>query len=164
MNGTISDLHTGLKLTWLTSRLIAVAGTLSLTAYAQSVLPASDTTSASASMLSRNAIVPLTVIDHFFPELTQEASTGHNLTAVGNTKATRSVIYTNSDNSQKLTISLDQYASASDASSAYEEAVQRSKTVPGFKPISASNLGQNAFIGTVTQGEETHIGIGARCM
>jgi len=47
------------------------------------------------------------------------------------------------------------------SSSAYEEAVQKSKVVPGFKPISASNLGENAFIGTVTQGTETHIGLGA---
>jgi hypothetical protein len=60
-----------------------------------------------------------------------------------------------------VTITVDQYVSSSDASSAYQEAVQKSKTVPGFKPVSASDLGQNAFIGTVTQGEETHIGLGA---
>jgi len=60
-----------------------------------------------------------------------------------------------------VTITVDQYASSSDASSAYQEAVQKSKTVPGFKPIPAENLGQNAFIGTVTQGGETHIGLGA---
>ena len=33
--------------------------------------------------------------------------------------------------------------------------------VPGFRLVSASDLGQNAFIGTVTQGDETHIGLGA---
>lgn len=153
MNRTMSDMHT-------TSRLIAVIGILSLTAYGQSVTPGSGTTSASDSVLSRNAVVPLTVINRFFPEVTQEASTGHNLTAVGKTKATRSVIYANSDGSKKVTITVDQYASSSDASSAYQEAVQQSKTVPGFKPVPAPNLGQNAFIGTVTQGEETHIGLG----
>jgi len=60
-----------------------------------------------------------------------------------------------------VTITVDQYPTASDASSAYQEAVAKSKTVPGFKPVPAEDLGQDAFIGTVTQGEETHIGLGA---
>jgi hypothetical protein len=141
--------------------LIGIIGTLSLAAYGQSVPPGSGTTSASESVLRRNAVVPMSVVNRFFPEVTQEASTGQNLTAVGKPKATRSVIYANSDSSKKVTITVDQYVSSSDASSAYQEAVQKSKTVPGFKPVSASNLGQNAFIGTVTQGEETHIGLGA---
>jgi hypothetical protein len=93
--------------------------------------------------------------------VTREASTGRNLTAVANAKATRSVIYTNSDSSKKVTITLDPYATASDASSAYQEAVAKSKTVPAFKPVPAQNLGQNAFVGTVTQAGETHIGLGA---
>jgi hypothetical protein len=96
-----------------------------------------------------------------FPEITREANTGQNITAVGKPKATRSVIYANSDSSKKVTITVDEYASASDASLAYEQAVLKSKIVPGFKPISAPNLGQHAFIGTVTQGPETHIGLGA---
>jgi hypothetical protein len=37
----------------------------------------------------------------------------------------------------------------------------KSKSVPGFKPVTAENLGQHAFAGTVTQGGETHIGFGA---
>ncbi len=60
-----------------------------------------------------------------------------------------------------MTITVDQYPTASDASSAYQEAVAKSKAVSGFKPVSAENLGQNAFAGTVTQGRETHIGLGA---
>jgi hypothetical protein len=60
-----------------------------------------------------------------------------------------------------VTITVDQYVSSSDASSAYEEAVQKSKAVPGWTPISAPNLGQNAFMATVTRGEETHIAFGA---
>jgi hypothetical protein len=155
MNGGISDMHNG------TSLLIAVIGTLSLATYGQSVSPGSGTTSASDSLLPRSVIVAKSVVNRFFPEVTREASTGQNLTAVGKPKATRSVIYTNGDSSKKVTITVDQYVSSSDASSAYQEAVQKSKTVPGFKPVSAPNLGQNAFIGTVTQGEETHIGLGA---
>jgi hypothetical protein len=96
-----------------------------------------------------------------FPEITGEASTGQNLTAVGKPQGTRSVIYANNDGSKKVTITVDEYATSSDASAAYQEAVRKSRIVPGFKPISASNVGENAFIGTVTQGMETHIGLGA---
>ena len=52
-----------------------------------------------------------------------------------------------------MTVTVDEYATASDASSAYQEAVVKSKAVPGFKAVPADNLGQNAFTGTVTQGE-----------
>jgi hypothetical protein len=154
-------MHNGSQLIPLPSLLIAVIGSLSLAAYGQSVSPGSGTTSASESLLRRDAVVPKSVVNRFFPEVTREASTGQNLTAVGKPKATRSVIYTNGDSSKKVTITVDQYVSSSDASSAYQEAVQKSKTVPGFKPVSAPDLGRNAFIGTVTQGDETHIGLGA---
>jgi hypothetical protein len=152
-------MYSGSHLTPLATLLIAVSGTLSLAAYGQSPSPGSDSTSAAASLLPRNVVVPISVVNRFFPEVTQEANTGPNVTAVGNPKATRSVIYANGDNSKKVTITVDQYASSSDASSAYQEAVQKSKIVPGFKPISAPNLGENAFIGTATQGTETHIGL-----
>lgn len=76
------------------------------------------------------------------------------MTAVGNPKATRSVIYANDDNSKKVTITVDQYESVTDASSAYEQAIEKSK-IPGFKPLSVSNVGQKAFAGTVTIGAET---------
>jgi CubicO group peptidase (beta-lactamase class C family) len=144
----------------LSESSIALVGALSLVAYGQSS-PSSSATSTSESVLPRSFIVTLSVVKSFFSEIAQETSTGENLTAVGNPKATRSVIYTNSDGWKKVTITVDQYASSSDASSAYQEAVQKSKTVPGFKPISAPNLGRHASIGTVTQGAETHIGLGA---
>ena len=60
-----------------------------------------------------------------------------------------------------MTITVDQYSTASAASAAYQEAVAKSKTVPGFKPVPEEKLGKNAFVGTVTQGGETHIGLGA---
>jgi hypothetical protein len=160
MNRDLIDMHRGLQLTLLASLLIALIGTLSLAAYGQSVSPGSTTTAAE-SVLPRNIIVAMSVVNRFFPEVTQEASTGQNLTAVGKPKATRSVIYANSDSSKKVTITVDLYATSSDASSAYQEAVRKSRIVPGFKPVAAPNLGQNAFIGTVTQGTETHIGLGA---
>ena len=149
----------GSHLTRLAALLIAITGSLS-SAYGESPPPGNGTTSTPGSVLPRKVVVPISVVNRFFPEVTREASTGQNLTAVGNPKATRSVIYANSDSSKKVTITVDQYASPTDASSAYQEAVQKSKIVPGFKPVSASDLGQNAFIGTVTQGDETHIGLG----
>jgi hypothetical protein len=100
------------------------------------------------------------VVSRFFPEVTQEASTGRNLTAAGNPTATRSVIYATSDGSKKVTITVDQYRSSSDASSAYQQAVQKSQSVPGFNPVPAPTLGQRAFAGRVTRGAETHVGLG----
>lgn len=127
----------------------------------QSPSPGTDGLSAPGAVLARDVIVPLPVVTRFFPEATQEMSTGQNATAVLNPEATRSVIYTNGDKSKRVTISVDQYATASDASAAYEEAVQKSRSVPGFRSIDAPNLGPQAFVGTVTQGTETHIGFGA---
>ena len=161
MSGRIGETHNRLEPRPATSLTIALIGILSLNVYAQSPSQSAAATSASGSLLSREVVVPKTVVNRFFPEVSQEASTGQNLTAVGEPKASRSVIYVNSDSSKKVTITVDQYVSSSEASSAYQEAVQKSKTVPGFKPIPAENLGQNAFIGTVTQGGETHIGLGA---
>ena len=37
---------------------------------------------------------------------------------------------------------------------------RRARLFRGFKPVPAENLGENAFVGTVTQGGETHIGLG----
>ena len=59
-----------------------------------------------------------------------------------------------------MTISVDQYESSTEASSAYEQAIEKSK-IPGFTPVSVPNLGQKAFAGTVTMGAETHVGLGA---
>jgi hypothetical protein len=156
----LSDMVNRPRVGWLLALSIAVVEALSLAAYGQST-PGSGTTSSSDSLLPRSAVVPKSVVNRFFPEVSQEASTGQNSTAVGKPKATRSVIYVNSNSSKKVTITVDQYVSSSEASSAYQEAVQRSKSVPGFKPVAAPDLGANAFVGTVTQGEETHIGLGA---
>ena len=154
-------MRNGPRLTKFAAVFIAVIKALSLTADGQSPSPANNSAKASDSMLPRRVVVSISTVTRFFPEVTREASTGRNLTAVSNVKATRSVIYVNSDSSKKVTITVDEYATASDASSAYQEAVAKSKSVPGFKPVHAENLGQDAFVGTVTQGGETHIGLGA---
>ena len=161
VKGGISDMHTGSTLTLRALPLVGIAAILSMAAYGQAISPGAGRASASDSLLAREVVIPISTVRRFFPQVDQEARTGPHLTAVGGPKATRSVIYANSSNSKKVTITVDEYVSSNDASSAYEEAVQKSKAVPGFTPISAPDLGENAFMATVSRGEETHIGFGA---
>ena len=64
---------------------IALVGALSLAAYGQSS-PSSGATSTPESVLPRSFIVSVRVVEEFFPEVTKEASTGQNVTAVGTPK------------------------------------------------------------------------------
>lgn len=161
MSGSVSDTGRGSRLGRLAVLLIAVVAAFSPAAYGQSSSSSISTASASGSLLPRNVVVPLRVVKRFFAEVTQQASTGRNLTAVGNPKATRSVIYANADDSKKVTITVDLYRNSRDAWPAFREALQKSKDVPGFKPISIPTVGQRAFAGMVTMGTETHVGLGA---
>jgi hypothetical protein len=144
----------GLRPGRVTALAIATAGMLSLACESFSA-PA-----VSGSTLPRNVIVPLGEVTRLFPDIIREASTGRNLTATGNPKATRMVIYESGDGSKKVTITVDQYGSASDASSAYKQAVQKSQSVSGFEPVRVPSLGQQSFAGTTTKDAETHIGLG----
>jgi hypothetical protein len=117
---------------------------------------------ASAPLLPRNTVVPVSVVTKHFPDVTTEASTGPNETSVGKPIASRSVVFTSADGKKKVTVSIDQYASATDAAAAYQTAVQGSKAAPGFNPAPAPTLGQEAFAGTSQVGDEMHFGLGAR--
>ena len=138
----------------LTALSIAMVGSLSL------VCESFSAPATSGGTLPRNVIVPLSEVTRLFPDITRETSTGRNLTATGNPKATRLVIYESGDGSKKVTITVDQYGSSRDASSAYKQAVQKSQSVPGFKPVQVPGLGQQAFAGTTTMDAETHVGLG----
>jgi hypothetical protein len=138
----------------VTTLFIAGVGTLSLACESFSSPATSGMT------LPHNVIAPLSGVSRFFRDITRETSTSRNLTATGNPKATRMVIYETGDGSKKVTITVDQYASSSDASSAYEQAVQESQSVSGFEPVPVPTLGQQTFAGTTTMGAETHIGLG----
>jgi hypothetical protein len=118
-------------------------------------------TSGAGSTIPRNVVVPLGTVHRYFPDITREASTGPNSSAVGKPTGTRVVVYTNSDGSRKLTLSVDQYGSSSDATAAYQQAVQGSQAAPGAKPAPAPNLGQQSFAGTSQVGAEMHFGLGA---
>jgi len=138
----------------LTALSIAMVGTLSL------VCESFSAPAMSGGTLPRNVIVPLSEVTRLFPDITRETSTGGNATATGSPKATRLVIYESGDGSKKVTITVDRYGSPRDASSAYKQAVQKSQSVPGFKPVRVPRLGQLAFAGTTTMDGETHIGLG----
>ena len=117
---------------------------------------------ASPSSLPRNTVVSVSVVTQHFPNVTKEASTGPNETSVGKPLASRSVVFSSADGKKKVTVSVDQYASASDAAAAYQTAVQGSKAAPGFKHAATPKLGQEAFAGTSQVGAEMHFGLGAR--
>lgn len=111
----------GSRPAWVAAVSIAavVASVLACEGSYSSATGALDTT------LPRNVVVSLSVVNRFFPEITQQDSTGPNSTATGNPKATRIVIYAADGGSKKVTITVDQYGSSSDASSAYKQAVER---------------------------------------
>jgi len=112
-------------------------------------------------VLPRDRIIPLGTVKEVLPEMSQEAATGKDETAVGSPTGTRSVTYATADGSQRVVISVDQYQTLQDASSAFEQAFKMSQEVPGAKGEPVSDLGQRAFIGVATQGDETHVGGGA---
>jgi hypothetical protein len=142
------------------------AATLTVAALALPLLSAcgddSSPPSATAALLARETVVPVSVVTQYFADVATEASTGPNETSVGNPVASRSVVFLSADGKKKVTLSVDQYATASDAASAYRTAVEGSKAAPGFKPAASPNLGQEAFAGTSQVGAETHFGLGAR--
>ena len=93
--------------------------------------------------------------------MTQESAAGEDETALDNPTGTRSVTYATDDGSQRVVISVAQYQSSEEASSAYQKAVQGSKEAPGGEGETVSDLGEEAFIGVSAQGNETHVGGGA---
>jgi hypothetical protein len=113
------------------------------------------------SVLPRHLIVPLSTVRAVLPEMSREAATGKDDTAVGMPTGTRSVTYATAGGSQRVVISIDHYPSVKEAAAAYEQAFQMSQKVPGAKGAPVSNVGQRAFIGVATQGKETHVGGGA---
>ena len=153
------------RASWVAVLSVAASALLSLAACgdnSSSTTAPSTTTTTAAAVLPRNTVVPVSVVTQYFPDVTKEVSTGPNETSVGKPIASRSVVFSSADGKKKVTVSVDQYASASDAAAAYQAAVQGSKVAPGFKPAATPNLGQEAFAGTSQVGAEMHFGLGAR--
>jgi hypothetical protein len=112
-------------------------------------------------LLPRRYVVRLSIVNQYFDSITQQHSTAEDSTAQGNPNATRAVFFIDDADTQKVTITVDRYNSTSDATSAYQTALEKSEEVPGFTPITIPAVGQQSFAGSVTQGMETHVGLGA---
>ena len=112
-------------------------------------------------LLRRNYVIQLSIVSQYYDSITQEDSTGEDSTAQGDPNATRAVFFIDAADTQKVTITVDRYNSTSDAGSAYQTALEKSEEVPGFTPITIPAVGQQSFAGSVTQGMETHVGLGA---
>lgn len=146
----------------LLALLILTVPFIPLTMCGQSSPSSSATDDTSARLLPRNFVVTLRLVSQFFPEIVQQSGTGRDSTAVGNPEATRAVFFTNGDGSKLVTVTVDRYRTSNDAAAAYQEAVDGSRRAPGLRPISLQlNVGQEAFAGTATVGEEIHVGLGA---
>lgn len=137
---------------WATLLSVAAIAGFSFVARADDSVP----------LLPRDTVVPASAVTQYFPDVTVEAGTGPNETSVGSPVAAISVVFTSADGTKKVTLSVDQYASAGDAAAAYQTAVDGSLTAPGFQPAAAPDLGEEAFAGSSQVGDEMHFGLGAR--
>src|SRR5262245_31277338 len=122
---------------------------------------AASATPGAHQLLPRDVVLSLTEVQQVLPEMAEELATGDNLTAVGAPEATRAVTFATADGKQHVVLSVDQYESATVASATFQDAMEMSRDVPGVEGESVSGLGDGAFIGVVTQGDETHVGGGA---
>nr|WP_237726888.1 hypothetical protein [Rhodococcus jostii] len=119
-----------------------------------------DATTSEAILLPQEILVGLDVVQTYFPEIEQQTATSENSTASGTPDATRMVIY--EGGGRRVTVSVDRYPSVDAAATAFEQAIDNSEVVPGFVALPApADVGDKAFAGSVTQGEDTHIGYGA---
>ncbi|UNM99193.1 hypothetical protein [Rhodococcus opacus] len=120
-----------------------------------------EASTSEAILLPQEALVGLDVVQTYFPEIEQQTATSENSTASGTPDATRMVIYEGGDG-RRVTVSVDRYPSTDAAATAFEQAIDKSEVVPGFAALPApADVGDKAFAGSVTQGEDTHIGYGA---
>ena len=126
---------------------------------ARDATPAASPTS--PDLLPRDVILSLAAVREIVAELAAETATGENVGAIGAPVATRAVTFATEDGEQRLVLSVDRHRTAAAASAAFQEATEKSRQVPGVEGEAVPDLGEAAFIGVVTQGDETHVGGGA---
>ncbi|MCZ4558934.1 hypothetical protein O4215_25565 [Rhodococcus maanshanensis] len=111
--------------------------------------------------LPQEVLVPLEAVQNHFPEIATQNPPSENTNAAGIPDATRMAIY-EGDDGKKVTVSVDRYPGPDSASTAFEEAIDKSEAVQGFAALPPPiDVGDRAFAGTVSQGDDTHIGYGA---
>lgn len=131
---------------------------------AQPATPETDAATPGAKrgeLLPRDTMLSLAAVQEVMPKIASESATGENASAIGTPAATRSVTFDSADGTRHLVLSVDKYARVEDAAVAFEQAAAMSEQVPGATGEEVSDLGEGAFIGVVTQGDETHVGGGA---
>jgi hypothetical protein len=162
MSECLSDINGGSRRGLLAALLIMTVAFIPPAMDGQSSPSSSANDDTSGGLLPRNFVVTLRLVSQLFPQIVQESRTGRDLTAPGMPLATRAVFFTNGDGSRLVTVTVGHYRTLHDAAVAYQEALDRSKAAPGFRPISLLlNVGEEAFAGTSTMGGETHVGLGA---
>ncbi|MGW6377134.1 hypothetical protein ACWFRB_13845 [Rhodococcus sp. NPDC055112] len=120
-----------------------------------------DVTTSGPNLLPQEVLVALDVVQNYFPEMTRQDPPGANTSAAGIPSATRMTIF-EGDEGRKVTISVDRYPSSGSAAAAFTQAIGRSEAVQGFIALQApADVGDRAFAGIVSQGDDTHIGYGA---
>lgn len=109
----------------------------------------------------QEVLITSDVVQNYFPELARQHTPTENPDAAGTPEATRMAIY-EGDDGRKVTLSADRYPSSDSASAAFELAIDKSEAVQGFVALPAPvDIGDRAFAGIVSQGDDTHIGYGA---
>ena len=133
-----------------------LVGALSLQARAQEPVGDAGTASSPPEVTVRHDMfVSLKTVRDFFPTITrtnaEEGSTGP-----GKPEATRTVAYTTADRGQRVALTVAEYDTAGDALSGYQEALSKSQSSE-LNPIAISNVGQQVFANTITQGGATSV-------
>jgi hypothetical protein len=123
---------------------------------------AATATPVGVALLPRDVILALRAVQSIMPGLTRETASDANATAVGDPIGSRAVTFATADGARRVVLSVDRYRNAADAATAFQDAVRASQAVPGVAATPVPDLGDGALIGIVTQGDETHVGGGAR--
>ena len=151
--------RTGLTRSGMVS--VGLVAVMLVAGFASIAVAETGTTAATGKLLSRRFVVPLSLVRQYFPRVTQQKETGKNSTSSGKPVASRQVIYANLRASKRVTLSVDRYTSVKTASTAFQEAARKTRKVKGFSALRAPKIGERSSAGTVTQGDETHVGIAA---
>ena len=92
------------ELTMRGPRRYKQAAMLTAAALALLALAACGDDETTAALLPRNAVVPVSVVTQYFPDVTKESGTGPNETRIGKPVVTRSVVFTSADGKKKVTL------------------------------------------------------------
>src|SRR6476620_9699298 len=94
----------------LAARVLTAAALFPLAAHAAD--SSTKLSAATVRLLPRDAVVPVRRMTGYFPDVTKEAGKNPNETTIGNATESISVVFTDAAGTKKITLSVDEYASA----------------------------------------------------